>query len=82
MIYFPDYTAQQLLSIFDGCTETDVRRVEDEARRRVSLLLEYMRDMRNFGNADSVKRLFADMRDCLLALVENTGDDRYTFTAY
>ena len=84
VVHFPDYTPAQLLAIFDRSVEAQGRRITDEARHLVELLLTYRYDTRaeDFGNAGEVKRLVTDMKRMLLRRVGGDENaDRYLYTA-
>ena len=84
IVHFPDYTPAQLLAIFDRSVEAQGRRMTDEARHLVELLLTYRYDTRteDFGNAGEVKRLVTDMKRMLLRRAGGDENaDRYLYTA-
>lgn len=60
---FPDYNAEELLSIFEGLCHKNEYTLGEGARERVSILLDLMYLTRNdnFGNARDVRNMFEDI---------------------
>jgi SpoVK/Ycf46/Vps4 family AAA+-type ATPase len=60
---FPDYTAAELLAIFEGLCEKHEYALSDEARQSAGALIEeiYARRGDNFGNARDVRNLFENV---------------------
>ena len=60
---FPDYNAEELLSIFAGLCEKNEYTLGEGVRERVSILLDlvYLTRGDNFGNARDVRNMFEDI---------------------
>lgn len=57
-IRFPDYSVDELVEIFDGMAQDADYRLEDDARLRLTLILETITRDESFANARSARSLF------------------------
>ena len=83
--YFPDYTGEQLYTIFQNQCRKNGYTLSQESEEKAKALFHHLYETRdeNFGNGRAVRNLFEDMvmrqSDRVAAMEAPTKDDLMTF---